>query len=42
MKKTALFCNVGRGTSVVDVDLENAVQNGEIRGAILDACTDVS
>lgn len=39
MKKTALFCNVGRGTSVVDVDLENAVQNGEIRGAILDACS---
>lgn len=38
MKKTALFCNIGRGSSVVDSDLEKAVLNGEIRGAILDAC----
>lgn len=37
MKKTALFCNVGRGSSVVDADLENAIQKGKIRGAILDA-----
>lgn len=37
MKQSALFCNVGRGSSVVDEDLEYAVQNGIIKGAILDA-----
>ena len=39
MKETALFCNVGRGSSVVDSDLDDAIKNGQIRGAILDACS---
>jgi len=37
MKRTALFCNVGRKSAVIDEDLEKAVDNGIIRGAILDA-----
>ena len=37
MKQTAVFCNVGRGSAVVDKDLQSAVQSGSIRGAILDA-----
>lgn len=42
MKQSALFCNVGRGSSVVDEDLEYAVQNGIIKGAILDAANPYS
>ncbi|MBQ8768934.1 MAG: hypothetical protein IJZ15_04755 [Oscillospiraceae bacterium] len=42
MKRSALFCNVGRGSSVVDEDLEYAVQNGIIKGAILDAANPYS
>lgn len=39
MKRTALFCNVGRGSAVVDDDIERAVKEGIIAGAILDAST---
>ena len=39
MKTNAIFCNVGRGASVVDKDLDLAIQNGIINGAILDACS---
>ncbi len=38
MNKDAVFCNVGRGSAVVDKDLENAVKESTINGAILDAC----
>lgn len=37
MKTDALFCNVGRKSAVVDVDLIQAVKKRIIRGAILDA-----
>lgn len=37
MKPTAVFCNVGRGSAVIDSDLEYAVKNHIIRGAVLDA-----
>ncbi len=37
MKASALFCNVGRGTAVNDVDIDRAVSKGMIAGAILDA-----
>ncbi|MFS1513378.1 2-hydroxyacid dehydrogenase [Chengkuizengella sp. SCS-71B] len=36
MKNTAIFINVGRGLSVVEDDLVQALQNGEIAGAGLD------
>lgn len=39
MNKDAVFCNVGRGSAVVDKDLENAVKESTINGAILDACS---
>lgn len=39
MKKTALFCNVGRGSAVVDEDIEKAVNEKIIAGAVLDAST---
>lgn len=39
MKKTALFCNVGRGASVNEDDLVYAVKNKIIRGAAMDAST---
>lgn len=39
MNKDAIFCNVGRGSAVVDKDLENAVKESTINGAILDACS---
>ncbi len=39
MKASAVFCNVGRGASVVDKDLDLAIQKGIINGAILDACS---
>ena len=42
MKQSALFCNVGRGSSVVDKDLEYAVQEGIIKGAVLDAANPYS
>lgn len=38
MNKDAVFCNVGRGSAVVDKDLENAVKESTINVAILDAC----
>lgn len=39
MKPSALFCNLGRGTSVNEHDLVKAIENKVIRGAILDAST---
>jgi phosphoglycerate dehydrogenase-like enzyme len=36
MRKTAFLVNVGRGGSVVDPDLIQALQNGDIAGAALD------
>lgn len=40
MKSNALFCNVGRKSAVIDKDIAYAVQNGIIRGAILDVHDD--
>lgn len=40
MKKTAIFCNVGRETAVVDKDISDAVVQHIIRGAVLDVHTD--
>ena len=37
MKPSTLFCNVGRGSAVVDDDLEFVVNNGIICGAVMDA-----
>ncbi len=37
MDRNAIFCNVGRGVTVNDADLDKAVSNGVIAGAILDA-----
>ena len=39
MNKNSVFCNVGRGSAVVDKDLDDAVKNSIIKGAILDACS---
>ena len=36
MKPSALLFNTGRGTSIVDADLIDALETGEIAGAILD------
>ena len=36
MKKTAIFMNIGRGKSVVEDDLVEAIKTGEIAGAYLD------
>ena len=36
MNKDAVFINVGRGTSVVENDIANALENNIIRGAVLD------
>lgn len=35
-KKDAIFCNVGRASAVVEEDLRRALDDGIIRGAILD------
>lgn len=37
MKKDSIFANLGRASAVVDVSLDNAVKNGIIGGAVLDA-----
>lgn len=37
MKSSAIFCNVGRGTAVNDLDIDRAVSEGVIAGAVLDA-----
>lgn len=40
LKPTACFCNVGRGSAVVNDDLEKAVNSGMLQGGvILDAST---
>lgn len=39
-KRGALFINVGRGTAVVESDLIDAVQSGQLSGAVLDVCRD--
>ena len=36
MKKSAFFLNMGRGPIVVEEDLANALETGEIAGAALD------
>jgi phosphoglycerate dehydrogenase-like enzyme len=36
MKPTAIFINIGRGATIVEDDLVEALQAGEIRGAALD------
>ena len=38
MKKDAVFINIGRGSAVVEKDLIEALNNGVIRGAVLDVC----
>ncbi|QGT82898.1 D-2-hydroxyacid dehydrogenase [Pseudomonas coronafaciens] len=37
-KPTALFINVGRGISVVDADLVEALRVGHLAGAVIDVC----
>lgn len=36
MKNTAVFMNIGRGTTVDEDDLAHALNSGRIRGAVLD------
>jgi len=36
MKPSAIFMNIGRGPSVVEEDLIDAIKNGVIAGAFLD------
>ena len=36
MKKTAIFMNIGRGTTVDESDLADALYSGKIGGAVLD------
>ena len=36
MKKTAIFMNIGRGTTVDEEDLATALICGDIGGAVLD------
>ena len=36
MKKDAIFMNIGRGKSVIEQDLIDALQNKTIKGAVLD------
>ncbi|KAF1066434.1 MAG: Glyoxylate/hydroxypyruvate reductase A [Pseudomonas citronellolis] len=38
MKPTALFLNAGRGTSVVDEDLVQALNDNRLAGAVIDVC----
>ena len=38
MKKDAVFINIGRGSAVIEEDLIEALNNGVIRGAVLDVC----
>ncbi|MDP9524977.1 D-2-hydroxyacid dehydrogenase [Pseudomonas protegens] len=37
-KPTGLFINVGRGVSVVDADLVQALKDGHLAGAVIDVC----
>ncbi|MGC5700125.1 D-2-hydroxyacid dehydrogenase [Pseudomonas sp. NFXW11] len=37
-KSTGLFINVGRGVSVVDADLVQALKEGHLAGAVIDVC----
>ncbi|MDF2394351.1 D-2-hydroxyacid dehydrogenase [Pseudomonas sp. 3MA1] len=37
-KPTGLFINVGRGVSVVDADLVQALKDGHLSGAVIDVC----
>ncbi|WP_430442605.1 MAG: D-2-hydroxyacid dehydrogenase [Pseudomonas piscis] len=37
-KSTGLFINVGRGVSVVDADLVQALKDGHLAGAVIDVC----
>lgn len=37
-KPSALFINVGRGVSVVDADLVEALKEGHLAGAVIDVC----
>lgn len=37
-KPTGLFINVGRGVSVVDADLVEALKEGHLAGAVIDVC----
>lgn len=39
MKPDAVFCNVGRGSAVVDDDIVCAVNSGIVKGAVLDAAS---
>lgn len=39
MKQSAIFCNVGRASGVIDKDLETAIEKGIIKGAVLDAAS---
>jgi phosphoglycerate dehydrogenase-like enzyme len=36
MKKSAIFMNIGRGTTVDEDDLSHALESGKIAGAVLD------
>lgn len=36
MKETAVFMNIGRGTTVKEEDLAKALNSGKIKGAVLD------
>ena len=38
MKKDAVFINIGRGSAVIEQDLINALNENNIRGAVLDVC----
>ncbi len=37
-KPSGLFINVGRGVSVVDADLVQALKDGDLAGAVIDVC----
>jgi len=36
MKQTAVFMNIGRGDTVVEADLIQALKDNSIKGAVLD------
>ena len=40
MRNDGIFANLGRASAVVDIDLDNAVKNRVIGGAVLDASSD--
>ena len=41
MKPTAVFCNVGRASAVVENDLTRAIEEGHLKGAVLDVVEDL-